>query len=1259
LPPLPALPASDAEARLHRAFARLVRALATSEHPLLLFLDDLQWADAPSLRLLEQLMGADEDQALLVIGAFRDNEVSDDHPLRALQMALAPTQRVDELFLGPLDASAVTTLVAETLRLPAADVQPLAALCLSKTGGNPFFLVQFLRQLHEDGALRYERAQGRWHWDLEAIAARGITDNVVELMLGSLQRLPASTQRRLAQAAQLGEAFGHAELMHSADLGAQDLALQLWPALQAGLLQALNEDYRFAETPERLVLARYRFLHDRVQQAAHELTPASERPALLLQLARRLGDISDPVQREARLFTRLDCLNAAEALLQSPAERAELLQLNLQGAAKARASSAHALAVQLLRQALALQQAAELPAELPAEQRLALYRDLAESSYLAGEFEAAERLYPQARAACPAPLDQAQLLVVQADQFHIQGRFGEAFEVLREALALLGAPFPADEAEAQALFPGEFAAALQALLAIEPLSAPNEANPDRDPGAALLQAPPMQAPEALLQMRLMYALTYSTYQSGRLAGFLLDACRLMRLTLDQGQSDLSPVACLAFMTALSVAQRPYAECHALGRVASRLAEARGNAYVRATGYQYFNAFYQHWGEPLAATLAPMDQGLQLGLEGVNPLSAGYCALLRCVNRFVLGTPLAELQTEAERSWKYLQSSQQPATAAMLRHGVLQPLAALRGASLAPNRFDSAAFEGSDALLAQDGPPGIPWALASAAMLRHALLFDDEAAWRRCSGRLQAIGMVLPDSPSWVDARFFIALGQLRWDGDSAEAQALRAPFEAWALSTPCNYRAHQLLLSAEQARVRGEERAAMDLYARAIEAAAEQGWPLLEALGNELYAAFWMQTQQPQLAKQFLREAYHHYRAWGASAKCRQLEARWPQQIVHAALRGLGESSSLASAPATHSGLDATPLDLRSLVKAQQALASEVHLDGLLRQMFAVLLENAGAQRGAIVLLDEGRWRVETLGAWQGEALESQRLSRPLADCADLLPLPLLEYVQLTRQTLVLNQPGADARFAHSPYLQRHPVRSALCLPLLHQGQLLALVYLEHAQLDHAFPAARRQMLELLGTQAAISLLNARLVEDLEAKVAQRTDALRRLSMRDGLTGVANRRAFDESLVIEWRRSQRSGQPLSLLMIDIDHFKQYNDHYGHIEGDRCIQLVAQLLQRSAERAGDCVARYGGEEFAMLLPATGLDAALALARDCQAALAAQALPHARSDTAPVLTLSMGLACLQADEGGPERLLRAADEALYRAKRGGRNRVVCAG
>lgn len=1250
IPPLPPLPAAESEQRFHFAFAAFTRALASSAHPVALFLDDLQWVDGPSLRLLQHLLADQEGHCcLLIVGAYRDQEVDDGHPLQQmlLTMRQAGMPSPCQLHLDHLQPEHVSQLIADSLHSSPAEIDALASLCVEKTRGNPFFLNQFLRRLHALGDLHYERSVGRWAWDITRIHQRDMTDNVVTLMLDGMRGLAPLTQRLLANAAHLGESFSLSELMAVSELDGEACARALWPALQASLVLPLDEGYKFTGTPALLAEARYRFLHDRVQQAAHDLTPPHELAALQLRCGRRLLAASTDAQREQRLFSILACLNAGRGLIQDVSELNVLRQLNLRAGLRAKSASAYATAVDFLRHAHAL--LPDLAWQTDPDGTLALYRELAEAEYLAGNFNAAEQLYPLAQVGCLSEDGRALLGLVQAEQYHIQGRFTDAFEVLLRAFAEVGHPFPATEEAAQALFPGEFTST-EALLASQG-------------EAAILRAPEMQDPRALLEMRLCMALSYASYQTGRFAAFVLNTCRMMSITLQHGQSDLSCIAYVAHMTSRSVMQRPYTECYALGHLARQLSERRGAAYFRITVYQYFSAFYQHWCEPLAAAIHQVELGWELGQGGTNPLAAGYCALLSSVNHFALGTPLDELELACERGLKFLNKTRQPATEAMLRHGVLQPLLALTGRTLSPLSFDTENCR-SSALLEEPLQPGIPLALMVAARLRHAYLMHDADSWRALLPLLPMVGLCLPDSPSLVESSFYSALGHLR-EGYAAEgtpietARELLARFETWAHHGETNFLHKALLIRAELARVEGDDRQAMDLFAQAIDQAQASGFTPCAALANELYARFWLEQRQPQLARNFIREAHYHYRQWGALVKCRQIEAQWPGLSFSSARSMLGSQSR--SSPTYRDSLDqVTRLDLHSLLKANQLLTQEIQLDALLPQMLGVLLENAGAERGAIVLEDEGRLIVEAIGGMdERHRLDSSRIGRPLDEVSKnadaLLPSSLIEYTKLSRRTQLLNRPAEDERFAQSRYLRQYQPKSVLCVPVLNQGKLAGVIYLENRQLENAFTLRHQQTLELLSSQAAISLANARLYEQLEEKVERRTQELRQMSMRDGLTGIANRRAFDERLAIEWRRSQRHGTPLSLLMLDIDHFKQFNDHYGHLEGDRCIKTVAQLLQGVASRGGDLVARYGGEEFAMLLPDTDAAAADRLAEACLEAVEALAIPHAKSQVGSHVSLSIGCSTLQASEAStPEMLLSHADQALYRAKRGGRRR-----
>ena len=1243
---LPPLPAAEKENRFHIAFAQFVNALASSSHPLLLFLDDLQWADAPTLKLLQHLLQPGDERSVLIVGAFRDNEVDESHLLSQCIAAIEHANaRIEHLRLSNLEPQDVCKLVADTLHCSVATVAPLAALCFEKTRGNPFFLGQLLRTLHGFGDIHYQRSEGVWHWSVEHIQRRAITDNVVELMLEKVRILAPQTQNLLALAAHLGGSFDMRQLMAVCAQDVVFVASVLWPALQAGLVLPLNEHYKFADSPQQLQDARYRFLHDRVQQAAYQLTPSAQRMDLQLRCGRLLLAASSAVELDERLFIILHALNSAAALIEDPLERAQLLALNLRAGIKAKSASAFPTAVNLLRQAKALL-AFDAWTQHP-EQCLSLYCELAEAEYLSGNFAQAETLYPEGIAASPNVIAKVTLCLVQVDQYHIQGRFADSYPVLNFALELLGGSFPATEEQAGVAFVQEFART-EALLA------------QQEP-AQLLSAPEMTQIEHLLEMRIYFALSYSTYQTGRFNAFVVDACRMVQATLRNGQGDLSCIGYVAYVTAMSAAKRPYALCFQMGKLALTLAEQRENRYFRLTVYQYFSAFYQHWGEPLSNTLFYLDRGLELGQSGINPLAAGYCALLGSVNRFVLGTTLDVLQVECERGCRFLQQSHQPNTENMLRYGVLQPLLALRGiASDANGALSAAEFFNGDYK-----SPSITLALNLSATLRHSYLLDDCVQWRQSSGGLGIIGMCLPDSPSLVDAMFFTALGLLRSELNANEVSAsltavegYLANFQHWAVACSDNFLHKALLIEAELARVRNDESAAMDLYAQAIDAAAEAGFCISEAIANELYARFWLARKQKQLANNFIRDAYYHYRRWGAEVKCRQLESSWPSISFRALERQHGSSQQTRSYRSGSEHSD--QLDLHSLLKANQLLAKEIQLNSLLQKMLAVLLENAGAEHGFIVLVDDETLIVEVSGGVSdGHRFDSELIRRPLVELTHCerpsLPSAIIEYVVLTRATLLLNNPALDQRFSNSRYLMQRQPKSVLCLPVNAQGKLVALVYLENNLMESVFTVKHQQTLELLSSQAAISLVNARLYENLEQKVLQRTEELRQMSMKDGLTGIANRRSFDERLAVELRRGQRSQSPLSLLMIDIDHFKQYNDHYGHFEGDGCIKAVAGVLNSVVSRASDLVARYGGEEFAVLLTDTDADSAVLLANACLSAMAELDIAHASSPLGGQVSISIGICTLTVSgEIASETLITRADQALYQAKREGRKR-----
>ena len=484
-----------------------------------------------------------------------------------------------------------------------------------------------------------------------------------------------------------------------------------------------------------------------------------------------------------------------------------------------------------------------------------------------------------------------------------------------------------------------------------------------------------------------------------------------------------------------------------------------------------------------------------------------------------------------------------------------------------------------------------------------------------------------------------------------------------ALSGVVNISAKHLLVQAELARYRQDVPLAMSCYQRAIEAAHATGYINIQALANELCGEFWLEQRQQRVAEVFLQDAVARYRQWGAEGKAVHLYQRHGHwlSVGHSSMR-VHPVAAIASTVSSTTVVHAS-LDLGSIVKASQALSNAIGLNNVLQRLIAVVTENSGAQVTRLLLLDGTGWRLE---AETADAVATALEPRPVSlDAATdpCFPLSLLRYVARSGNEIIEDSIVSSPRFGSDPYVLARRPHSVMCLPIKQAGQVCGMLYFENNLLDGSFTSGSIEFLRVMGAQAMISISHARLHDSLEQRVAERTsqleDANRKLatlSATDSLTGLANRRHFDQRLASEWARTNQSRLPLAMIMIDVDHFKKYNDCYGHQEGDECLKRVAHTLQVGMRRATDLAARYGGEEFSILLPNTDAVLALQVAKMLREAVEQLAIPHLQSSLGQV-TVSIGVAVAEyGRDHGAESLVRAADDALYGAKNAGRNCVV---
>ncbi|WP_162241754.1 diguanylate cyclase [Pseudorhodoferax sp. Leaf267] len=1077
LGPLPAvlpLGPTEAENRVVRSLQQCIAALAAADAPLVLFIDDLQWADRASRRLLRELALDEGLRHVLLIGAYRSNEVPADHPLaQDLQLFAALGPRALALQIGPLQLEDTRRLLADTLHSTPEAVDALAVLCQAKTGGNPFFLRRFVQDVARRGLIWLDRGAARWCWAIERIQAERMADNVVDLMVEQLRRLPADTARLLTTAACLGT---HFELAALATVSGQDehAVLQaLRPALEAGLLVPDDARYKWVavlDAAERAGLhVGLGFAHDRVQEAAYSLAGAAERPALHLRIGRLLRSGIDP-QRPP--FDVVNHLNLGVDVMDSPAERADLAALNARASGLAQDAAAFELAAHYADRAIALHGPAAWQAD-PAG-ALVLHAHAARMAYLGGQPERMEMLLQTALPHAHAPLEQARLMDVRIESFYAAGQLPATLDQGLAALGLLGLALPA------AASPQDVVALVAAVKQeIEAMGL-----------AALAARPPMHDALCLQQHSIIAKMTAAAYIARPALLPLLTVVQV-RSMMAHGHAPaaLSAYSVMGLMAVEFLGDTPFG--YALGRMSMDLIERHGWRQVQAHAGFSFNAFLRHWVEPVAAGLPALLAVNENGQEFGNLRHPGLALYVHGVHALLAGEPLAELAPQLEAHAATLRRIRQP-----VAHDYLwvlrETVYALQQQQLDAAPLENARFsmrELRQTYEARSDQTGAMFLHAFAGLLhglagRHAQAESEGLAAMALfpAGR----GMSIQPYCVFFTATAALALARQDEAGDAAPASAQRRSQVAAALARLQHWaqhntelaplwrllRAGQALLDDDRAQVRAELQAAS-------QAAAPQGNLFLRGVVH-WQRALLLASLGDTGARVERAEARTAFLRWGARALTEALAEPPTVPPPHALQLSLHSTSAGSQA-----------LDLVTLMKAVQAVTAQTALGPLLERMLHVLRENAGAQRVAIVLQDAEGWTLQADSAGTGPA-------RPMEAAGDALPLPMLRTALNTGSPVLIDDLPGDARWQRLEYFVRVGGRSVLCMPLVQQAQVVGALYLENGAVAAAFSPQRMEFLHLLSGNVVNAIDNARLVqqlrvqaETLEQRVAERTRELR------------------------------------------------------------------------------------------------------------------------------------------------------------------------
>lgn len=1056
-PAVPKLAPAEAQNRFSNVFQRFVRVFAHPDHPLVLFLDDLQWADTASLNLLQLLLSDTQTEALLIIGAYRSNEVSDTHPLMRTLTALQEdgvNQTV--LHLSPLKLSHVCQLLADTLHSNQQIVASLAQLVLKKTGGNPFFVNEFLKMLESEKLIRFAISQRCWQWDLAQIKAQEITDNVVVLMTDKLKKLSSDVQQLLYIAACIGNSFDAEILSLVAERGSAEIRQVLEPAIHSGLILTTKQTQEL------------HFLHDRVQQAAYELVNPEQKSALHLRIGQHLQQQLST--RSEKLFEVVDHLNLGRSQL--PQEQClQVAQLNLEAGQRAKQATAYQAAEQYLAAGVshlseAMSREARGDSIGQTSQSLtnvifSLHRELAEVQYLLGEFEASQAAIDYLLQQNLAPLQQAEVYSIRIVQNTVQTNYQAALEAGQDALALLGVTLPLTNLD------GAFQEGYAEL---------RESLGDRTL-TSLEDLPDITEPDKIFAVELLSNLGSAAYRYDRRVWQVIVVLSI-NLFLKYGNVPQSCYGYSNYGTLLGSVLGDYEAGYESALVSLRLSEKYCDRTQTSRACFILSNFVQSWVRPVSEADAVNQAGVDAGLETGEFQYVGYTLSYRISNLFFQGKPLAEVIAALQEAMQFCRRAKnQWAIDALLGYQLtIEALCAHEASNLLPEDYVQACH-------ANNSLSGLCryYILQGLALYLNRQFAEALKMIEKAAPMLDFILGVV----SVAEYHFYEALLLVELPNDLSDDVLQRLEeHQLWlhqrAEICPENFLQKAQLIDAELARLNGQQWVAIQQYDAAIARAVAHQFLQDEAIACERAALFWLDYDKEVFAQPYLQQAHYAFMRWGAAQKVAQLESEFPwlQSINDMELNSAAVTKRISG------NTFSDTLDLSSLLKASQTISSEIVLERLTRGLMEILVENAGAQRGYLLLKDTvARW----IEAYSGSG------DQPIAENAndpDQLPLSLINYVVRTETTIVLNDAINSGDFIQDPYIRTHQPKSILCVPLLHQGNLTGLVYFEHFLAPNAFTRDRLEVINLLSSQAAISIQNAQLYNTLEQKVAQRTQAL-------------------------------------------------------------------------------------------------------------------------------------------------------------------------
>ncbi|MGB3202095.1 MAG: AAA family ATPase [Nodosilinea sp.] len=1077
-PPIAVLSSTERQNRFNLVFQNFMAAFAQPDHPMAIFLDDMQWADSATLQLIQTIVTSSNLQSLCFLLAYRDNEVDASHPVSVMVDNLHQQNiPLTTIMLSPLDFDCVNQLVSETLQCSPDQADPLAQLVLAKTNGNPFFINEFLKVLRQENLLTFNPVNHQWQWDIRQIEAKGFTDNVVDLMIQRMQKLSSETQRMLKLASCVGNQFDLDVLSIVAECPAEAIAQALWAAVLRGLI--------LIDTSTEA--AYYTFVHDRIQQAAYALIPAAQKQLVHLQIGRLLLNNINLDDRSEQIFDVVNHLNLSSDLITDRAEIDQLLHLNYLAGKRAKASTAYVPALRFFE--TASHHLAPDAWEVDYARVFDLVTELAECQYLTGNLKQAETLFQLLLTKARTALDQAAIYRLQIHLYQVEGQFDQALTVGLTALRLFEVTFPDTDDRVH--------------VAIDLEKKQAEINLGDRAIADLIHAPVIHDPTLKTILTLLISIGPPAYLS-KPSVFPLVVLKALNYSLRFGHTEESCFAYSMYAMLLVSMFHDIPSGYAFSNMSIQLNQALGDPKYKGTVLHIHGSHINVWANPMQTDFPFLEQGFLSCVEAGDITMANYNGFQASWQMIEAIAPLAEADRAMQKYLDFAKQSRHTAAYQTIRLQQ-QFIFSLQGQTHPAHTLNSHDVDEAAALAVLNQAE-----FASGIVFYHILKLiicftyeHYDEALEAAQAALKDLGAVrsLPIEANYVlhHALVLAALYPSASRADQSEYSALlhqhHRQLQYWADHCPANFAHKALLVAAEIARLESRELEAMRLYEQAIHAARDHEFVQYEALAYELAAKFYLNQTFDAIARTYVQEARNLYLRWGALGKVQDLENRYGELFPPTKPAVPKDHTASSSATFLSSGAQ---LDVLSVIKASQTISGEIVLSELLQTLMQIVIEQTGAEIGYALLLRNDRLVLE-VEARANQADDYPTFQQFMADAetSQCVPQSILNYVRRTQDIVILDNAVESDLFSEDRYIIRKRPKSVLCLPIARQSKLMGILYLENNLATGTFTQAQLSALEILSAQIAISLENAQLYQELAESQEQLN-----LALQSGQIGV-------------------------------------------------------------------------------------------------------------------------------------------------------------